>query len=138
MHSTDKGEQSGCRRQLAEVLGCLQVQTRLTVSGQQCHLPMVYEGQLLTDCLATPQGEQCFPIGSSTLQNCSDASHSSRSLAALLLMGDDASLDGRHLIHALVPHSLHAALCMGLTQPGGRCNCLLAAHILCQNDLACL
>ena len=56
---------------------------------------MVYQGQLLTDCLANAEGDQCFPVGpGATLRNCSAAKKTSHSLAAILLAGSTAALDG--------------------------------------------
>ena len=71
-----------------------QVQGRITFSGEQCRLPMVYQGQLLTDCLATSEGDQCFPVGSTSLRNCSASRKTNHTLAAILLAGSTNALDG--------------------------------------------
>ena len=90
----------------------VQVQGRLTFSGEQCRLPMVYQGQLLTDCLATAVGDQCFPVGSGeSLRNCSAAKKTSHTLAAILLAGSTIVLDGESF--GLQAATLHAGYMHG-------------------------
>ena len=71
----------------------MQVATRQTVNGTACKLPLVYAGQLLTDCLESAQGDQCIADGTSAMVACSQQAGTSKQLSEMLLTGSPA-MDG--------------------------------------------
>lgn len=71
----------------------MQVATRQTANGTACKLPLVYAGQLLTDCMETAQGQECIADGTSAMVACSQQAGTSKELSELMLTGSPA-MDG--------------------------------------------